>query len=542
MTTALDAAQGWWARRAAEAGLAGRFLALEHAFPDLAEPPSGLAPALAVDKTSAFEVGASYVEALDATTRAEHGRLYTPAALAELLWAEISAVSKDPGGIVLDPASGCGALLVPGLRHFVSDVDDAAFALQTVAGRFAGIDLDPAAVWLGNLALGAELLGLWAAVPPRRRRPLPALLQVGDGLGPLEDKPGVVVVNPPYGRVRLSDDERSRWARSLYGHANRYAMFVQAAVEAVGPGGVVGAVVPTSFLGGAYFQRLRSFLADEAPLRRVVFVEQRSGVYAGNPLQETCLAVFVKGAPPGPVACSRAMVNGFSDHGRVGSAVVAVGAGSAKPWLLPRRAQDVPLVRRAGALSHRLSDYGWRARTGPLVWNRHRHQISAIATRGATPILWASDLDGGGVRPHPSRDAQRYIRLGPGQEFLRLAEPAVLVQRTTAPEQHRRLVMATLDMAALAAWGGAVVVENHVNVLRCAEPASPLSPALLAALLATPTLDRLYRCLTGSVAVSAYELEALPMPAPEVIEQWAQLGVGSLDGAVAKLYEHAPPP
>ncbi len=32
------------------------------------------------------------------------------------------------------------------------------------------------------------------------------------------------------------------------------------------------------------------------------------------------------------------------------------------------------------------------------------------------------------------------------------------------------------------------------------------------ALLASDALDRLYRCLTGSVVVSAYELAAMPLP------------------------------
>lgn len=541
--TILDAARSWWAHRAAQAGLSGHFTDLERAFPDVGRAPeevTGATP-FAFD-AAAFAVGEAYVDGLDATSRLAHGRHYTPASLAELLWSEIHRASRNPGGPVVDPACGCGALLIPELRRFVADAPDPQFALQSARGRFAGVDLDPAAVWLGNLVLAAELLPLWVAVPPRRRRPLPALLRHGDGLDPFEDKPGVVVLNPPYGRVRLSDEERSRWAPSLYGHANRYAMFLQAAIEAVGPGGVVGAVVPTSFLGGAYFQRLRTFLAGEAPLRRLVFVDQRSGVYAGNPLQETCLAVFVKGGGSGPVACSRAVVNGSSAHDRIGPATLAAGAEAAKPWLLPRRAADVALVRRASTLGHRLSDYGWRARTGPLVWNRHRHQISATDAGDATPILWASDLSEGGVRRHASRDAQRYIRVRPGQEFLRLAEPAVLVQRTTAPEQPRRLVVATLDEATLTAWGGAVVVENHVNVLRCSDPASRLPPALLAALLATSTIDRLYRCLTGSVAVSAYELEALPMPVPEVVERWAQLGAGDLEDAVSALYEHAPPP
>lgn len=120
---------------------------------------------------------------------------------------------------------------------------------------------------------------------------------------------------------------------------------------------------------------------------------------------------------------------------------------------------------------------------------------------------------------------------------MRLSEPAVLVQRTTAPEQPRRLVAATMTADMLReAWEGAAVVENHVNVLRCTTPDTPLSAELLTALLNTRTLDRLYRCMTGTVAVSAYELEALPLPAADVLATWAALPEHELTTAVAAAF------
>jgi len=38
---------------------------------------------------------------------------------------------------------------------------------------------------------------------------------------------------------------------------------------------------------------------------------------------------------------------------------------------------------------------------------------------------------------------------------------------------------------------------------------------VLCALLNSDIVDKAFRCLSGSVAVSAYELEALPLPPPE---------------------------
>jgi len=58
---------------------------------------------------------------------------------------------------------------------------------------------------------------------------------------------------------------------------------------------------------------------------------------------------------------------------------------------------------------------------------------------------------------------------------------------------------------------GAVVVENHLNIVY-AIGKSDIALATIAALLNSRAVDAVFRCLSGSVAVSAYELNALPLP------------------------------
>ena len=486
---------------------------------------------------SGYALGEAYSCALSHADRVAHGRHYTPKPLALALWAEMERAASDTPGPIFDPASGAGALLLRPLQRFVAERhnEPALNTLAEAAERFVGIDNDEVAVWLGNAILAAELLPACARVAEACRCPLPRLLKVGDGLDVAPDSAGMVVMNPPFGRAALDPASRRRWDRSLYGHANWYGVFLHAAVERAAPGGVIGAVLPTSFLGGAYYQRLRQLLADEAPLVRLRLIDDRAGVFSSGVLQETCLAVFKKGASPGAVVCSSQSINGRVRSMQLGRGAINV-ARADLPWLLPRAKRDRTLIRAAAAYNHRLADFGWTASTGPLVWNRHKLQISREPNDGAVRILWAADLETGQVRRNPVRARQRWIALRPRDEFMRLTDPAVLVQRTTAPEQPRRLVAAALTRRLLQdGWGGIVVVENHVNVLRCAE-SSPLTPKLLTRLLNTATYDRLYRCMTGTVAVSAYELEALPFPPPMVLRGWAALDQKQLATAVADAF------
>ena len=93
-----------------------------------------------------------------------------------------------------------------------------------------------------------------------------------------------------------------------------------------------------------------------------------------------------------------------------------------------------------------------------------------------------------------------------------LRVPCVLVQRTTAKEQQRRLIAAAMP-ASFVKKHGAVIVENHLNMILPKGKRRPkVSAAALSAFLNSSIADEAFRCISGSVAVSAFELEALPLP------------------------------
>jgi adenine-specific DNA-methyltransferase len=547
----LAAIPNWWARRLRAHGIEPDTAPVWDAV-DVTPP---FPPAVLTDileraelrEASAEALGDAYIRAHDTRVRAETGRHYTPAALAEYMWQQTLASLGDvAGGLIMDPACGTGALLVPPLRSWVARnrLVQPEIALSAVTSVVAGCDLDAIAVWLGNILLASELLPLWAGVPPERRKPLPALLSTSDGLRQDPPKARVVLMNPPYGRVRLAAEDRDRWSHVVHGHANKYALFMAAGVEQLqGKDCALTALVPAGWLGGAYFQRLRSFLSRRAPLTHVGFLGDRTGVFATGVLQETLVATFVSDGESGhPVSCEHLVVRDHRvDHTHVGEGRIP--KDSAQPWLLPRRADDMPLIDSAAAMRMRLADHGWSVSTGPLVWNRHRAQLSKNPRQDSVKVVWASDLDGGRLHQDEARDELRHCTIRNEREakILVLDSAAVLVQRTTAPEQPRRLLAAELDRSDLARWGGRVVVENHVNVLRCARADSSLTPRVLVALLDSSAVDRLYRCLTGSVAVSAYELAALPMPDAATTKRWQHLDDDQLLRAIEAYFAQVPP-
>jgi hypothetical protein len=251
------------------------------------------------------------------------------------------------------------------------------------------------------------------------------------------------------------------------------------------------------------------------------FVTARKGVFEGV-LQEAVLTTYVKARQPRVAQVSRLVAHGLHDLQiqPLGSFHLAGGG----PWMLPRNEGQVALCRAASAIPTRLRDLGYTVSTGPLVWNRHKAQLHADHEAGLYPLAWAEAVsrEGFSLR-YEQPNHLPWIEIFEHQGHLLTRNPCVLVQRTTAVEQPRRLVAAVLPEESLRPHG-AVVIENHLNILQpISIDQAQVEPATLAALLNSAVVDSVFRCISGSVAVSAYELESLPLPSLEQLHTLEKL-------------------
>ncbi len=486
---------------------------------ELGAAAAGLPPTVA-----AYLLGTVYTALLPPGHRSRHGVFFTPPPLVDRLLDLVEEAGHDwAAGSVLDPACGGGAFLAPLAARMAAALErrgaSAGEIVRGVCGRLAGLEIDPFSAWMARVFLEAAL---WPHCVAAGLRVPPETVEVRDALGVPDGWRGgfaLVVGNPPYGRLTLAPEVRERFRRSLFGHANLYGLFTDLAVRLLAPGGRVGYVTPTSFLGGLYFSNLRRLLAAEAPPAAVDFVADRSGVF-DDVLQETLLVVFARGESGGraPVHAIRPTALDRPCEVLPAGCFPAPDARGG-PWILPRSAGQSALLAAVRGLGHELRDLGVRVSTGPLVWNRHKGQLRDRPGRGTYPLVWAESVAGPGVFAFSARrrNHQPFFAPEPGQGHLLTAEPCILVQRTTAKEQQRRLVAAELPASFLAEHGAAVV-ENHLNVVRLA-PDAPVGLATLAALLNSRIVDDVFRCISGSVAVSAFELEALPVPPPDALRE-----------------------
>jgi adenine-specific DNA-methyltransferase len=456
--------------------------------------------------------------------RSRLGVYYTPPGLTRRLLEMATLAGVDWSSCrVLDPACGGGAFLAPVAAKIAAENRDLSprQLVKAIADRVRGFEIDPFSAWASQVFLEATVMGICREAGER----LPNVVEICNSLlrPPGESAYDLVIGNPPYGRVTLKPEVRGRFQRSLYGHANLYGLFTDLAVQLTRPGGVIAYVTPTSFLAGEYFKALRGLLAKEAPPANLDFVSVRKGVF-DDALQETLLATYERKERQ-----HNAKVHFISpvDYDWItlepaGTFTLPNPVGD--PWLIPRTAEQQRLVAGLRKMKHRLSDYGYEVSTGPLVWNRHKKQLAARPAKGTLPLIWAECVtsDGTFVFRAEKKNHEPYFKPEDGDDWLISRKPCVLLQRTTAKEQNRRLIAAELPKSFLSKHGAAVI-ENHLNMIRPMNSRPAVTPKVLTAFLNTEVVDNAFRCLSGSVAVSAYELEALPLPPPEALAPIAEL-------------------
>ncbi|MEQ8826926.1 MAG: N-6 DNA methylase, partial [Parvibaculum sp.] len=445
---------------------------------------------------ASYLIGVLYTAMMPGKTRSEFGAYYTPPALCDRLMDMATEADVDwRTARVLDPACGGGAFLSPVARKMADQLSDCAagIALKNIVGRLKGFELDPFAAWMSHVFLEDALAPLCIASGSR----LPAIVDVCDSLARKAEAAeyDLVIGNPPYGRVTLSPDLREKYRRSLFGHANLYGVFTDLALRFTKPGGVIAYVTPTSFLGGEYFKALRGLLGREAPPASIDFVSERRGVFA-DVLQETLLAAYRRGDAPdvGQVHFLSPLPNGQFEATAAGS--FSLPADPDKPWIVPRQKSHCELIRALPDEPYRLADYGYKVSTGPLVWNRHKKSLRETNGKNRFPLIWAESVrpDGNFEFRAEKRNHKPFFEPREGEEWVVTDFPCVLLQRTTAKEQSRRLIAAALPKSFIDLHG-AVVVENHLNMVRPVDGSPSISAEALAALLNTEVVDQLFRCI-----------------------------------------------
>ncbi|MFX1737143.1 N-6 DNA methylase [Paraburkholderia sp. A1RI_3L] len=475
-----------------------------------------------------YWLSSAYAQLAGEERRKQLAMFFTPPSLTKRLLDDLAVSGVDFAvRKFCDPACGGAAFLAPiamrmrdALRERRKSAEQ---ILDHVQRHILGFDKDAALCEMSKhfllMVLHDELVSTGAR-PKFQVHEGDSLLRAKHLVGTLD----VVVCNPPYRKMPSAEVAHYQhdFADIIEAQPNLYALFVALCVKLLAPGGTCALVTPTSFLSGQYFSKLRTFLLTQATILGIGMVSDRLGVFI-DVEQETALTLARrgKGMHVSVAEAGVSVVTRDGDYVNVGRCVLP---NSGTAWPIPRTESDIALLKSAARSHATLTNYGYTPRIGAFVWNRDTRTTypsakSAARARGGTavPLLWSSDISSDGrLRFSGAPKANRehcFVNMGAKDHPSVVRRPSVILQRVTSNDQPRRLIAAAVPKPLIETYGG-FVGENHTVILEQVSPEPALTPELLAQLLATPTVDRYFRCISGATNVSVFELSQLRLPDP----------------------------
>jgi adenine-specific DNA-methyltransferase len=487
---------------------------------------------------AAFWLSSAYAAWVGESVRKKYAMYFTPPNLsARLIENLLDNGASLTGHAWMDPACGGAAFLAPVAQRMAKELrarnTKPKEALIHIASHLVGNDVDPDLACLSKQFLRMSLYNEIVEAgfePSFRIGTADALLSLKRQRAEID----VVICNPPYRKMKGS--EVAGYAKDyndvIVGQPNLYTLFFKLALSLLKEDCIGGLLTPTSFLSGRYFSPLRTYLLENADTLQLDIVQERVGVFVAAEL-DTAMSILRK-REPGKNCASETRVfvfrgeSGFTNVGRCKL------PNSGTSWPIPRSKADFKILRSINGSTFHLEDYGYQARVGAFVWNRDKRKTfhtKRAASKAATPfpLIWSSNIrQNGRFRFEGSLYGEHrqdmYIDMGRDGHGSVIRRPAIGLQRVTSSDQARRLVAAPISNSLIKEFGG-VVGENHVVFLEQTESKPKLSPSQLAMVLRSDWIDRLFRCISGAVNVSVFELGQLPLPDPDVLGRLMRRGV-----------------
>jgi adenine-specific DNA-methyltransferase len=458
-------------------------------------------------------IASIYAVLMPSDRRKRLGAYFTPPHLVDHLVDRLQALGlKIADDRLRDPAAGGAAFLVPLARRKIAAWRAAGVSEGGILARLPkhlrGQEIDADLAQLAN-ALLRQMLTREFAVAPHLVADM-HLVVTGDSLADQVGEQLDVeheIGNPPYLRLAQANDaeRQAEFSDIANGRLNLYTMFLRRALDRVPPGGLVGYVVPASFLGGPEFRIFRSRIVQLAEVLVVDLIEKRSDVFL-DATQDACFVVLRRRMQPDLAPKSSVVLSGILKANcvfeTVGTATVEP---DGEPWRLP--GSDI-----AGGVT--LLGWGYKGRIGYLVANRQPERLHVAKGEGCFPLIWAKAISGDG-----EFDFARGVEhkgLGwvdaPATAPYIVREECVAIQRTSSRGQRRRLAAALIPRAFVEEHGG-VVAENHVILLVRTRADAKDAQTLVDALNAPQASEQLDR-VCGSASISVRLLEKLKFGTP----------------------------
>ena len=339
-----------------------------------------------------------------------------------------------------------------------------------------------------------------------------------------------VIGNPPYMKIPKDAPEATAMPEVCYGAPNLYFIFASMGLFNLCESGELIYIIPRSWTSGAYFKRFREYFLTEGKLEHIHLFVSRNKVFDKESVLQETIIIKVKKTSEKPETVTITSSKSNSDFGELTSLTVPydlVVAGSDYYVYLVTDENEVEVLNKFHKFDKTLPAIGVKMKTGLTVDFRNREILRDEEEEGAIPLFYSQHIKQGKVE-FPIQKEHEYV-VTEQRGLMQDNKNYLFVKRFTAKEEPRRL-QCGVYLAKRFPQYQKISTQNKINFVDGV--LTEMSECLVYGLyvLFNSTLyDEYYRILNGSTQVNSTEINAMPVPDLEDIQEMGRKVLKSKD-------------
>lgn len=349
--------------------------------------------------------------------------------------------------------------------------------------------------------------------------------------GDLEPKKyDFVIGNPPYMKIPKDAPEAKAMPEICYGAPNLYFIFAAMGLFNLDSEGEMVYIIPRSWTSGAYFKKFRQYFLTEGKLEHIHLFVSRNKVFDKEDVLQETIIIKVEKTNQKPEKVTITSSQSSNDFDKLTSLTVPynlVVSGDDYYVYLVTDEKEVSVLERLHRFDKTLPDIGLKMRTGLTVDFRNREILRDDAEEGAIPLFYSQHIKQGEVQ-FPIQKEHEYV-VTEQKGLMQDNRNYLFVKRFTAKEERRRLQCGVYLSKKYPQYKK-ISTQNKINFVDGL--ITEMSECLVYGLyvIFNSTLyDEYYRILNGSTQVNSTEINAMPVPDLESIQEMGRTLMKSKD-------------
>lgn len=340
----------------------------------------------------------------------------------------------------------------------------------------------------------------------------------------------LVIGNPPYMKIPKDAPEATAMSSICYGAPNMYFIFASMGLFNLKDDGEMVYIIPRSWTSGAYFKRFREYFLSEGKLLQIHLFGSRNKVFDKEDVLQETIIVKVKKTSVKPNVVTITSTNSNKDFADCKSLIVPydlVVSGDELYVYLVTNEEEVEVLGRLQKWNKTLPELGLRMKTGLTVDFRNRDVLRDEEEEGAIPLFYSQHIKQGEVH-FPIQKEKEYI-VTDQKGLMQENKNYLFVKRFTAKEESRRL-QCGVYLAKRFPQYQKISTQNKINFIDGL--LTEMSECLvygLYVLFNSTIYDEYYRILNGSTQVNSTEINSMPVPELDIIQEMGRRIMKSKD-------------